>query len=37
MEQLNDHYVGQMQQELEVVQCPEWKDIADWSPICKSY
>jgi hypothetical protein len=33
--QFNDHDVGQIQQEVEAGQHPEWKDIADRSPVYK--
>jgi hypothetical protein len=35
--QLADNYVGQILQEAQVGQHSEWKDIADHSPIYKSY
>jgi hypothetical protein len=33
MEQLADQDVGQIEREVEAGQRPEWKDIADSSPI----
>jgi hypothetical protein len=36
-EQLNEHDMGQILQEVEAGQCPEWKDIADCSPTYKSH
>jgi hypothetical protein len=36
-EQLADQDVGHIPQEVEAGQRPEWKDIADRSPIYKSY
>jgi hypothetical protein len=36
-EQLNDQGIGPILEEVESGQCPEWKDIADSSPIYKSY
>jgi hypothetical protein len=36
-EQLNDADIGPILQEVETGQRPEWKDIADHSPLYKSY
>jgi hypothetical protein len=36
-EHLNDQHLGQILQEMEAIQLPDWKDIADRSPIYKSY
>jgi hypothetical protein len=35
--QLADNDVGQILQEVEAGQCPEWKDIADYGPMQKSF
>jgi hypothetical protein len=34
--QLNDHDMGQVLQEVEAGRCPEWRDIANRSPIYRS-
>jgi hypothetical protein len=36
-EQLNNHDVGRILQEVEAGQRSDWRDVADWSPIYKSY
>lgn len=36
-EQLDDNDVGQILQEMEAGQRPQWKDIADRSPTYNSY
>lgn len=36
-EQLSDHDVGLVLQEVEAGQCPEWKDTANCSHTYKSY